>query len=183
MTFALWITGLPGSGKSTIAMELLKKLDAEYLRLDEFRKEIVPDPQYSEEERDFVYGKLAEKAGSIFGSGRSVLIDATAHRKRWRDAARRAIPNFIEVRVKCDLMTCVDRESKREQGLVTADLYRKAIERRRTGKSKKGLGEVVGVDVEFEEGSPDIVVESDRLAADESAEKILEAIKRKGYLK
>ena len=65
MPFAIWITGLPGSGKSTIAKELAKKIDAEILRLDEFRKKLVPNPKFTYEERTFVYTKLAEKGGKL----------------------------------------------------------------------------------------------------------------------
>ena len=61
MSFAIWITGLPGSGKSTIAKELAKKINVEILRLDEFRTELVPDPKFTDEERSFVYKKMAEK--------------------------------------------------------------------------------------------------------------------------
>ena len=51
MPFAIWITGLPGSGKSTIAKELAKKIDAKILRLDEFRSKLVSNPRFTDEER------------------------------------------------------------------------------------------------------------------------------------
>ena len=61
MKFCLWITGLPGSGKSTITEKLeifLMQLNIEVLvlNLDEIRKFVTPEPTYKEEERDVLYG-------------------------------------------------------------------------------------------------------------------------------
>ena len=50
----------------------------------------------------------------------------------------------------CDLEEAMRREAGRPEGLVMADLYAKALKRRRTGEQFEGLGEVIGVDVEFE---------------------------------
>ena len=58
--WTLWITGLSGSGKTTIAKRLLELLQTrnervEYLRLDEIRQVITPNPVFTKEEREFVY--------------------------------------------------------------------------------------------------------------------------------
>ncbi len=58
--FCIWLTGIPGSGKSTIAKELAdelkkKNISVQILRLDEIRKVVTPNPDYSEKERDIVY--------------------------------------------------------------------------------------------------------------------------------
>lgn len=183
MPFAVWITGLPGSGKSTIAKELLKKLgDTEYLRLDAIRKKYVSKPVFSEEERELVYGKLVDDGVAEVKKGKNVLFDATANKLAWRKKARDSIRNFLEVYVECPVETCMERESKRPGGLVTADLYRKALERSRTGKNFDGLGQVVGVDVEYEKNrDAEIVINSSKLAPEEAAGIIFKEIKKRGW--
>lgn len=184
MAWALWISGLPGSGKSTIAKELAKKIkDVHILRLDEIRRQIVPKPTYTKEERDYVYRTLAQEGAKRVAKGENIILDATAHRKAWRSLARSQIKDFMEVYVKCDLETCIKRESDRKKGLVMADLYKKALDRKRTGRQYEGLGEVVGVDVPYEESEAvEVVIQSNKISAEGAAEIILEKIKEKGWV-
>jgi len=184
MAFAVWITGLPGSGKSTIAKELVKALkNAEYLRLDEIRKKFVNEPKFTDEERELVYSKFVEEGVSKIALGKNVVYDATAHKLKWRSKARSGITDFIEVRVQCSLSSCIERESKRSEGLVLADLYRKAIERKRTGKQFEGLGQVVGVDVPFEENkNVEVEIDSEKMGPKEAASAIFEEIKKRGWI-
>ena len=65
MAWVIWLTGYPGSGKTSIAKALCALLHTEYelLRLDEFRKKIVPSPQYTEDERDLMFIKDREGMG------------------------------------------------------------------------------------------------------------------------
>jgi len=182
MPWIIYITGLPGSGKSTVAQALIRLLsdrgiEAAYLRLDEIRKEIAPDPHYTEEEREKVYRAYAERGFKLLREGKNVILDATAHRKKWRDLVRNAAGNFLEVYVKCDLDTCIKRESGRKEGLVMADLYKKALERKKEGKGFPGLGEVVGVDVPYEENKKaEIKIESDKIFPEEAAKGIIEKL-------
>ena len=184
MAFAVWITGLPGSGKSTIAKELVKHLkNAEYLRLDEMRKYFIKEPKFNDEEREFVYSKFIDEGKSIVASGKNVVFDATAHKLKWRNEARSMIRNFIEVNIKCPLDVCIERESKRGEGLVLANLYRKALERKSAGKMFEGLGQVVGIDVPFEEnGNVEIEIESEKLGPKEAAAAIFNEIKKRGWI-
>jgi len=183
MAYAIWITGLPGSGKSTIAKELVKKLDnIEYLRLDEIRKKYIKDPKFTDEERQLVYSKFIDEGVKLVEAGKNVLFDATAHKLIWRQIARSRIPNFMEVYVQCSIETCMNREASRPGGLVLADLYKKALERKRTGKQFPGLGEVVGVDIIYEENkNTEIMINSDILEPWEAAREIVEEIKKKGW--
>jgi len=184
MPFAVWITGLPGSGKSTIAGELIKSLkNTEYLRLDEIRKKYVNEPKFTEEERESVYSKFIKEGVSKIDQGRNVVYDATAHKLKWRSEARKRIKDFVEVRVECPLEVCIERESKRSGGLVLADLYRKSLERKRTGKQFEGLGQVVGIDVPFEENeNVEIEIDSEKTRPKEAAGAIFEELKKRGWV-
>src|SRR5262249_55103422 len=92
VSWAIWITGVPGSGKSTLARAAVAKLHAlgvpvRELELDEIRKTLTPSPTYSDAERDIVYRALAFIAAMLAEAGAPVIIDATAHRRVWRDLA------------------------------------------------------------------------------------------------
>ena len=184
MPFAVWITGLPGSGKSTIAGKLIKKLNnTEYLRLDEIRKKYIADPKFTDEEREAVYSKFIDEGVSRISEGKNVVFDATAHRLIWRNNARKKIKDFIEVYVKCPLEACIERESSRAGGLVLADLYKKSLERKSSGKQFERLGKVIGVDVPYEENKKaEIVIDSEKTGPEEAAEKILEELKKRGLV-
>jgi len=111
---AIWITGLPGSGKSSVAEEFVK-VHPEFmiLRMDAFRKFVTPEPTYSETERDLVYRALVYFAKILTHIGHNVIIDATGNRRIWRELARKEISRFIEVYLRCPQEICIDREKKR----------------------------------------------------------------------
>ncbi|MDP2846980.1 MAG: adenylyl-sulfate kinase [Humidesulfovibrio sp.] len=163
--WALWFTGLPGCGKSTIARavhgELARRgVDASLLLMDERRKAYFPHPAYSAEERAQAYTLFAREAADLVAAGRGVILDATAHRLVMRQEARSVIPRFAEVLVRCPLPEAMRREAVRSsqsamgghhRGYVMPGMYQKAIMRKRTGVAVPGLGQVVGVDVQYEE--------------------------------
>lgn len=182
-TWVLWLTGLPGSGKTSIAKEVLKKLKrnkikVEYLAMDRIRKILTPERKYTEEERDHAYRALVLIAKFLSDNEINVLIDATGHRRKWRKLAKKLIKNFFEIYVKCPLEVCMKRESERKDNLVVRNLYKKALRRLRSGKKIKRLGEVIGIDVKYEEPkNPELIIRSDKLTPKESSEKILGLIK------
>src|SRR5688572_28949778 len=111
MSWAIWITGLPGSGKSVIARAAADRLRAEGRRvalveMDAMRRVVTPDPTYSDVERDRVYRALVYVAASLVEAGVPVVIDATAHWRQWRDLARGAIRHFAEVQLECPIEAC-----------------------------------------------------------------------------
>ncbi len=172
MAFAVWFTGLPGSGKTAIASRvkaLLSKkgIDVKILQLDEIRRVLTPEPRYTDEERDIVYSSLGYMAKLLVESGVNVFIDATANRRKYRDTARKMIPKFGEVFVRCPLPVCIEREAHRKAIFSPKGIYDKA----RVGAN------VPGVNVPYEEPlKPDIVVDTDKLKPDESAKKVADAI-------
>jgi adenylylsulfate kinase len=173
MNFCLWITGLPGSGKSTILKELTPLLEAAgifpvVLSLDHLRRIVTPEPNYSEQERDIVYRALAVMAQLLVTEGRrQVIIDATANRRAYRDLARQLIADFAEIFVHCPLETCQAREAAREGQPVEKDLYQRAA-------AGTLSGAMPGVTAAYEAPEdPEVRVPSDRLSPRQAAERIM----------
>ena len=114
---AIWITGLPASGKSTIARALKPQLEAsgltvEVLESDEVRRVLTPEATYSQAERALLYRALALMGAKLVAHGVTVIFDATATKRVYRDFARNLIPRFIEVAVECPLEICMQRDYK-----------------------------------------------------------------------
>jgi adenylylsulfate kinase len=152
---AIWITGLPGSGKSTVA-DGFKNIHPEFivLRMDELRKIVTPEPAYSDPEREIVYRSLVYIARTLTELGHNVIIDATGNMRRWRELARQFIPGFIEVYLKCPIEICMQREKQRlETHEAPKEIY------------KKGAAgwPVPGIVVPYEEPlNPEITIETDK---------------------
>lgn len=116
--FALWITGLPASGKSTLAAALQAELaargvEAAILESDALRRVLTPKPRYDEEERDVFYGAMLYIGMLLLRHGVPVIFDATANLRRYRDRARELIPRFFEAYVDTPLEVCRARDPKR----------------------------------------------------------------------
>ena len=182
--WAVWFTGLPGSGKSKISKIVCEMLTdngitCERIEMDAIRKQYVRNPEYTDEERDFVYEKLVDFAEKGVKSGKNIIIDATAHKRLYREMARKKIKRFIEVMVRCPLSICIERESKREKGLVVAQMYRKALERKEKGAQFEDLGPVIGVDVLYEENpGAEIIIDNSTGTAMDNARKVKAEIRR-----
>ncbi|HEY7518109.1 MAG TPA: adenylyl-sulfate kinase [Methylomirabilota bacterium] len=106
MSWGVWITGLPGSGKSVIARAAAAAIrargqDVSLVELDEMRRLVTPSPTYSDAERDLVYRGLVYVAATLVTADGPVIIDATGHRQEWRDLARAVLPAFAEVQLLC----------------------------------------------------------------------------------
>jgi len=115
--FGIWITGLPSSGKSTIARKLVEMLRERGVRpvvleSDALRKVLTPEPTYASGERDRFYRQMAELGALISQCGVPVIFDATANRRHYRDQGRSLMPHFLEVQVRCPLDECRKRDPK-----------------------------------------------------------------------
>jgi len=175
--WCVWITGLPGSGKSVVGQALLRQLEqqgisAQLVSIDMLRKVVTPKPTYSEKERDIVYASIVFVSKLLTQNGVNVIIDATANRQRYRDYARKQIPRFIEAYVRCPLEICIEREAKRGKTFMAPrDIYKKAF----IGKSTT----VPGIGVPYEQPqNPEVTVDSDKQSLEECAEKIYRTITR-----
>ncbi|RJQ49464.1 MAG: adenylyl-sulfate kinase [Nitrospiraceae bacterium] len=169
MPYVIWITGLPGSGKSTIASALKERIDeAVILRLDDLRKIVTPEPTYSDVERDHVYRSLVYMAKTLYELGHTVIIDATGNKKLWRELARSLIPEFFEIYLKCPLAVCRERERTR---FDTHSAPKGIYEKGKTGAP------VPGVNVQYEEPEhPELIIDTEKESPKEAAEKIIQLI-------
>jgi len=170
MAWVVWITGRPGSGKSTISLALKERLpDIVILRSDELRKFLTPEPTYTEEEREFVYRSLIYTAKSIYDLGHNVVIDATGNRRKWRDLARETIPCFYEVYVKCSEDVCIKREkTRRDTHSAPEGIYEKALHG----------APVPGINVPYEEPlNPDLIIDSERESPEQAVKKIIKMLR------
>lgn len=169
MSWAIWITGLPGSGKSTIARAAATRLAASgvsvaLLELDRMRAVVTPHPTYSEAEREVVYRALVFAAISLTEAGVPVIVDATAHRRAWRDLARASIARFAEVQLDCPLEVARARERARGRGAAPRGIYAAAGTPGAT---------VPGVDVDYERAlEPELIVDTVAEDVDAAATRI-----------
>ncbi len=178
--WCIWITGLPGSGKSTIARILKRKLEEKGIKSyiissDALRRIATPKPKYTEEERDIIYGALVYAAKVLVENDVNVIIDATGNRRKYRDLARKEIGKFMEVYLKCPLKICIEREKQRvETYLAPRNIYEKAFK----GKSRT----VPGIGSPYEEPlNPEIIIETDKIDPENASDIILKSILSKFY--
>ena len=148
----IWISGLPSSGKSTLAEAAQRHLatrDIHCCRLDgdQVRDAMVPVPGHGGRARDEFYASLANLSGLLADQGLVVLVAATAHKREYRERARAIAPRFFEVEVDVPLEECRRRDEK--------GLYRSFAE--------GTISELPGEDVAYERAAePEIVANGGR---------------------
>ncbi len=113
----VWVTGLPASGKSTLARRLRDRLRASgvaaaVLDGDAVRGALVPTPGYDPAGRAAFYETLGNLALAIAADGLVAIVAATAHRRAFRDRVRARAPRFVEVLVDVPPATCAARDPK-----------------------------------------------------------------------
>jgi len=118
-----WFTGLPSSGKSTLAAAVageLRRRDIAAVVLDsDDVRTMLPSLGYDDAARGQLYALLARLAAHIARQGHVVLVPATAHRRAYRDAARGLAPAFLEIFVDTPLEEARRRDTK---GLYAAQV-------------------------------------------------------------
>ena len=110
----VWFTGLPASGKTTLARRVRDQLApraAIVLDSDEVRAALGADA-YAPDARDAFYRALAGFASLLARQGHVVLVAATAPRRAHREVARAMAPRFLEVWVQASVADCEARDPK-----------------------------------------------------------------------
>jgi adenylylsulfate kinase len=167
--FAIWVTGLPASGKSTIVAALRPKLEGlgltvEVLESDEVRRVITPSPTYSRAERDQFYRALAFFGARLVAYGVTVVFDATANRRAYREFARQLIPRFLEIAIDCPLSVCMERDKK--------GTYHRGA--RGESSTVPGLQEPYETPL-----NPDLLVDSTKTNPEAAADRILAVVRQR----
>ena len=113
----IWFTGLPASGKTTVAQEVVdllgrRKICSCLLDSDVFREKVRPELSYGAKERDDFYTAISNTAVLLAQQGLAVCIAATAPLAKHRDAARAAAPRFLEIYMAAGVDVCARRDPK-----------------------------------------------------------------------
>lgn len=169
--FNLWFTGLPLSGKTTIAdkvYEKLEKLDIPIERIDSKDiRELIPDIGFSREDRNRHMHRIGNLIRTLQKNSISTVASFVSPYRESRKAIREMVKNNIVVYIKADVQSCKQRDYKGK--------YEKAM----AGE----LQNFPGVNDVYEEPEhAEIVIDTDSLSVDEAAEIIIRYVK-KHYVK
>jgi adenylyl-sulfate kinase len=161
--FCLWFTGLPCSGKTTVADEVAEELRKMGLRVERLdgdivRKGLTRDLGFSKEDRDKNIERVTFVAKLLSRNGVATLVSFVSPYIEARKKARNECTNFVEVFVDCTVEECEKRDVK--------GMYAKA----RAGEIK----DFTGVDDPYEAPpNPELVIETHKETVEESTQKVL----------
>src|SRR5919201_3037194 len=170
--FTIWVTGLSGSGNSTLSEIIEERLKArgrnvEVLDGDIVRTHLSKGLGFSREDRDTNIKRIAFVCSLLTRNGVICISAAIAPYREAREWARKEIGNFVEIYVKCPIEVCRQRDVK--------GLYKLVDE----GKIKG----FTGVDDPYEEPEhPELVIETDKETIEESVSRIFAKLTELGYL-
>lgn len=168
----IWLTGLSGAGKSTVANELYGHLKGrgkrvEILDGDVIRTNLSKGLGFSKEDRDTNIRRIGFVSKLLTRNGVTVIVAAISPYREVRDEIRDEIGDFIEVFVGCPLDELVKRDVK--------GLYAKAL----AGE----LPNFTGVSDPYEEPlNPEVSLNTDNESVEESTSKVLGKLQELGYL-
>jgi adenylylsulfate kinase len=173
--FIIWFTGLSGSGKTTIARILEKRITAagrnfESLDGDVVRTNLSKGLGFSKEDRDTNIRRIGFVGHLLQRNGVGVVCSAISPYKATRDDVREMVgEDFIEVFADCPLEICATRDGK-------VEMYAKAM--------RGELKEFTGVSDPYEAPeSPELHLKTHEETAEESAEKVMRYLVERGYIK
>ncbi len=168
--FVLWLTGLSGAGKSTIANVLAPSLldrghRVEVLDGDEIRTNLCQGLGFSREDRDTNIARIGYVTGKLAKHGVAVVVAAISPYREARDKVRASVTNFVEVHVAAPIETCAERDVK--------GLYARAL----AGEIKN----FTGVSDPYEPPlRPEIMLHTEREPVEESAGRVLSWLEANG---
>lgn len=168
---AIWLTGMSGAGKSTIASGLKREIEArgrkvEVLDGDEVRTHLSEGLSFTREDRDINVARIAFVASLLVRHGATVITAMISPYSAARDAARERIGAFVEVYVRCTIEELTRRDVK--------GLYARAL--------RGEIEHFTGVSDPYEPPAhPEVIVDSATETADVSIARIIAYLESKGY--
>jgi adenylylsulfate kinase len=171
--FTLWLTGLSGAGKSTIAEALVEELRGREMKVelldgDIVRTNLSKGLGFSKEDRDTNILRIGFVAQLLTRNGVATVVSAISPYRHARKQCRDMIGDFVEVYVQASLDELVRRDVK--------GLYRQAL-----------AGEIdnfTGVSDPYEPPEdPELVVDTERETVDQSVQKVLDVLHDHGYIR
>ena len=168
----IWLTGLPGSGKTTIARILEAELRArnekvEVLDGDAVRQGLSPTLGFSAEDRNLHNRRVIYMSKLLERNEVTVIVGLISPYRKTRAYARSELQRFVEVYVKASIDECIQRDPK--------GLYKKAL----AGEIKN----FTGIDDPYEEpNTPELTVDTEKETPNESAQKILSYLETMQYI-
>lgn len=170
--FVIWMTGLSGAGKTTIAMNMIGKLKArgvkfERLDGDVVRASLTKDLGFTKEDRRKNIERVTFVAKLLSRNGIGAVCSFISPYQEVRDYVNANVTNFIEVFVDAPLEVVIERDVK--------GMYKKAI----AGEIKN----FTGISDPFEAPeNPDIHIRTDQMDIDASADMIVAYLEENGYI-
>jgi adenylyl-sulfate kinase len=170
--FTVWLTGLSGAGKTTIAVELERHLLARGLRIerldgDTVRQGLTRDLGFSKEDRDKNIERVTFVAKLLSRNGIGVIAAFISPYRQARAQARQETTHFIEVFVDAPLEVCAARDVK--------GLYARAF----AGE----LQNFTGVNDPYEAPeSPELTLHTERETIDESVAAVIAYLEARGLI-
>jgi adenylylsulfate kinase len=170
--FTVWCTGLSGAGKTTLCEALERELGGRGVSValldgDVVRRGLSRGLGFSREDRVEHARRVAAVAALLNAHGVSALVSLISPYAEARQAARAAVPTFLELFVRCSLDTCAHRDPK--------GLYARAL--------RGELPAFTGVTDPYEApDNPDLIVDTERFGIDEATAIVLEDLERRGWI-
>lgn len=170
----LWFTGLSGSGKSTVARALERRLfdDGFHTMMidgDHVRHGLNGDLGFSPGDRTENIRRVSEVARLFFEQGSITLCSFVSPYREDRELARRLVPDgrFLEVHVDCDIEVCKKRDPK--------GLYKRA--------ERGEIASFTGVSAPYEApDTPELILHTDRQTVDDCVDELMDLLQEKGIL-